>query len=118
MTDIYLDKTNHDIVLDGRDLRLTTSDEDVVQRLTVRLQFLLDEWFLNTSRGIQFTQTIIEAAKGDLKFLHSLYRKEISNTEGVESIDTLELNIDGDERILSIVLKVNQTTDVSLEVNI
>ena len=87
MTDLYLDKTNHDLVLDGRDLRLTTEDEDVAQRLTIRLQFLLDEWFLDTSQGLPVTQLFIEAGKDDLSTIYSIIRTEVINIEVVPGAD-------------------------------
>lgn len=117
MTDIYLDPITHDLVLDGRDLRLTaTTNEDVVQRLKIKLQFLLDEWFLDTSIGIPYTQTIFDSSYNDLDSIYALLRTEIINTEGVEVINEMQIDLDRDERILNISLKVNQT--IELEVTI
>jgi len=115
MPDIYLN-TNHDIVLDGRDLKITTEDEDLVQRLKIKLQFLLDEWFLDTSKGLPYTQLIFEEGINDLSRLQSIYRTEILNTEGVDKINSLDLSIDRDERTLTITLQVNQTVSVEVTV--
>jgi len=115
MTDIYLN-TNHDVVLDGRDLRLTTEDEDLVQRLTIKLQFLLNEWFLDTSKGLPYTQLIFEEGVNNLERLQSIFRTEIINTEGVEKINSLDLSIDRDEKTLTIKLQVNQTVNVEVTI--
>lgn len=116
MTDLYLDKTYHDITLDGRDLRLSVEGEDVAQRLTIALQFLSEEWFLDTTRGVPFTQTIIEAGSGDVETLSAIYRSHINRVEGVVKINALELSFGGDNRILTIALTVNDSVDVEVAI--
>ena len=116
MTDIYLNQ-NHDLELLNGDLRITASDyEDIKQRLSIALQFFLGEWFLDTTKGVPYTQTIYEAGFNDLPTLYSIFRTEIQNTEGVDTIESLELDLDGDERILTVRTTVNGivTTEVSL----
>ena len=115
MTDIYLD-SNHDIALNGDDLRLTAEDEDLKQRLTVYLQFLLGEWFLDTTQGIPYRQVVFESTANDLWDISTLMRSEIKGIEGVETIDSLDIELERDERILTITLQVN--SDVTVEVTI
>ena len=116
MTDLFLNKTTHDIELDGRDLKFTESDDIVAQRLTIALQFLLNEWFLDTTRGIPFTQTIIESGSGDLETLTIIFRKHINRVEGVTKINEINLTKPGEDRILSVSIRVNDviTTEVTI----
>ena len=116
MTDIYLNKTTHDLELDGRDLRVTTNDELLAQRLTIALQFLQEEWFLDTTKGIPFTQTIIEAGKGDIETLTAIYRTAIKRVEGVEIINELILTPAGESRSLSVSLKVNNNIEIEVTI--
>lgn len=111
--DIYLDD-DHDITLLNRDLRMTTSDEDVRQRLDINLQFLFEEWFLDTSVGIPYTQVIFESNFNDINALQTSFRNLIKDIEGVVTIDQLDLVLNRDERTLTITLKVNG--NVELEV--
>lgn len=115
MTDIYLD-SQHDIILQDRDLRLTAEAEDVAQRLTIALQFLSEEWFLDTTKGVPFTQTIIEAGANDIETLSAIFRSNINRVEGVTKINALELSFAGDDRILTIALTVNDSVSVEVAI--
>lgn len=111
--DIFFD-ANHDMTLKNRDIRFTDPIEDLVQRLTIHLQFLLGEWFLDTSEGIPYAQTIFESSASDLKGIYVLFRVQIKNIEGVEKIDELEIDLNRDSRKLTINLKVNGSTEVEV----
>lgn len=115
-TDLFLNKTTHDIELDGRDLKITETDDVVAQRLTIALQFLLNEWFLDTTKGIPFTQTITEAGSGDLETLTIIFRNQINKVEGVIKINEINLTKPGEDRILSVAIRVNDT--ITTEVTI
>ena len=113
--DIYID-SNNDITLDGRDLRLTTSDEDLVQKLRIHLQFFLGEWFLDTSKGIPYTQAIFETGHIDINKLNSYMRSRIKEIDGVEIINSFEVDFDRDERIFSITTKINNTEFITVTI--
>lgn len=116
MSDLYLSPLTHDLVLDGTDLRLTEDDEILIQRLKIRLQFLLGEWFLDTTQGIPYTQTIFENGANNLDVLYFIFRTEILAVEGVETLDTLTItpNDDRDIRETSITVVVNQNIEVEV----
>ena len=100
MMDIYLDE-NHDFILGGRDLRMTTPEEDVVQRLSIRLQFLLGEWFLDNTKGLPYTQKFFQVGTS-LEKIYDLIRNEIIATDGVNEFVSLSLTPDSDNRTLRI----------------
>ena len=81
---------NHDIHLDGTDLAFAEENDIVKQRLTIRLQFLLEEWFLDNRAGLPYTQFIFKQGSS-IEDIYSLLRNKINNTEGVENIVSLEL---------------------------
>lgn len=116
MSDLYLDEVTHDLVLDGTDLRVTDEDEILVQRLSIRLQFLLGEWFLNTNLGIPYAQTIFENGLQDVDVLYFIFSTEIRATEGVETLDALSITPDGDRdtRVVNVALTVNQFVEVEV----
>lgn len=106
--DMFLDE-NNDLTLDGANLKMATEDNIVKQRLTTRLQFLLEEWFLNTLKGIPYTQVIF-TKESSLDDIYNLFRKHILETNGVADIVTLDLTPSSDDRGLRIDFSVNKGT--------
>ena len=104
--DLFLDE-NNDLTLDGANLKLATEDNIVKQRLTTRLQFLFEEWFLNTLRGVPYTQFIF-TKESSLDEIYGIFRKHILETSGVEDIVTLELTPSSDDRGLRVDFSVNK----------
>jgi len=103
--DIGFDAT-HDMYLSGSDIAFAEEADIVKQRLTIRLQFLLEEWFLNNKAGLPFTQFIFEQGSS-IEDVYELFRKEIKDTEGVENITELNLTPDPSEKGLRIDFSVN-----------
>ena len=99
--------SEHDLSLENRDLAFVDDENDaIVQRLKIRLQFLYDEWFLDRTVGIPYTQYIFEAGK-DMRDIHEIFSEEIKNTEGVKKIDTLDFDYDASKRALTVNFSVN-----------
>lgn len=112
MTDFYFDN-NYDMSLEDADIRFTNDDNKVVQRLTSRLQFIVDEWFLDTTAGLPYPQIIFEA-KTSIEDVYNLLRDKIANTDGVDKINSLILTPNTDERSLLVSLSVNQDTTLEI----
>lgn len=117
--DIYLND-NHDFALDGQDLRITTTQEDVKQRLAIRLQFLLEEWFLDNTKGLPYVQEFFKG-QSDINNIYEKIRLEIINTVGVISLDELKLTPDDSNKSLRVDFTVRDqfsSTPASIEVSI
>lgn len=104
--DIELDEDNDMFLRDG-DIAMVDEDDALKQRLLIHLQFLLGEWFLDIREGIPYVQTIFAQAT-DIDDIYLIFRDEIKNIEGVESITSLVLTPDTDERSLRVEFSVNQ----------
>ena len=119
MTTIYdIDfDSSHDMHLDGQDIAFTEYDYIVRQRLAIRLQFFLEEWFLDVTQGLPYTQTIFEA-QTSLEDTYIIIRDEIINTPGVETLNELELTPTPDEKLLSVTFNVNNGVSDTVEVSI
>jgi len=115
-TDISFD-LDHDMHLAGADIAFTDEDNNLIQRLKIRLQFLLGEWFLDNTVGIPYTQEIFKA-KMNLQDIYTIFRDEIKNTEGVEKIEELEVTSDPGARGLKVNFSVNGGQTGSVEVQI
>lgn len=103
--DIKFD-SDHDMHLAGSDIAFAEEADIVKQRLTIRLQFLLGEWFLDNRAGLPFTQFIFEQGSS-IDDIYELFRKEIKDTDGVEDITELDLTPDPSEKGLRIDFSVN-----------
>lgn len=104
MLDIFFDDT-HDLTLDGQDLKFADQANIVKQRLTIRLQFLLAEWFLDNAVGVPYTQTIFKAGT-PLPDVYTIIRRIIIDTEDVNNLKTLDLTPDADARSLRVDFEV------------
>jgi len=87
--DLALDD-DHDLFVTNQDLTLTTTDNEVIQDLLIRLQFILNEWFLDNTAGIPYPQTIFEKGT-NLAVVYSIFRNEIKNTDNVKKLNILSL---------------------------
>ena len=109
---------DHDMFLDGSDIAFAEESDIIKQRLTIRLQFLLEEWFLDNRAGLPFTQFIFEQGS-TIEDIYELFRKEINDTEGVEDITELNLIPDPSEKGLRVDFSVNSgVSNGSVEVTI
>ncbi len=104
--DVAFDEENHDLYLSGQDLAFAEESNITKQRLTIRLQFLLEEWFLDNRAGLPYTQFILEQGSS-IEDIYELFRTEIKDTEGVENITQLDLTPTPDEKGLRVDFSVN-----------
>lgn len=113
--DIKFDEQDHDMSLDGADIAFSDEDDAVRNRLAIRLQFLLNEWFLDNRVGLPYTQRIFEQGTS-IEDVYQLFRNEINNTPGVDSIQTLELIPTPDSKLLTVNFTVNNGVSSTVEV--
>ena len=111
--DIYMDPTTYDVALDGKDLRMTTPDEDVASRIKAFLQLNVGGWFLNTARGLPFTDSMIEP-NVDVDKVGMMLRSALKALDGVEEVNEINLDIDTRTAVLSGSIVVNQNIIVEV----
>jgi hypothetical protein len=85
MTDIKLTE-DHDIeVIDGKLSLVASKDELIVQLVKVALGTYQGEWYLDSSIGVPYYQSILK--KGvDKVLVDSIFRRVITETTGVDRI--------------------------------
>ena len=83
-------------------LQIVTGTEEIAQKLFVRLQFFLGEWFLDRRQGIPyFTKILIKSP--DLVVIQGIFREAILTTPGVESlVGVIETELDFITRKLTV----------------
>lgn len=115
--DIHFDDT-HDMNLAGPDINFAEEIDIVKQRLAIRLQFLLEEWFLDNTAGLPYTQFILEQGSS-IEAVYEYFRKEIKDTEGVKNITELNLIFDPVNKGLRVDFSVNDNNSTgTVEVTI
>ena len=73
---------------------------EVVQRVKMRLKWLLGEWFLDTTKGLPWFQQIAGGKNTNNAVM--LIRDQITSTSGVDSINKINVIYDAQKRSLSI----------------
>lgn len=103
MEDLLLDSSGDITITDG-DLALSTGLDSVRQRIRMRLRMFKGEVFIDTALGTpHFDSTF--ARRPDMDLIKSVYRKVISESEGVLALQSL-----------TVTLLANRTLDVKAEV--
>lgn len=101
---LYLDPVTHDLALDASgNLRLARGREAVAQHAEQRLQFYLNEWFLDTGAGLPWLPgNSLGFAIFDRPFnqgaADALVKAEILGTPGMLSLTGFESRVDSASR--------------------
>lgn len=109
MTDLALDQSG-DLVVDP-DFALVTGRDSVVQRIRLRLYLVRGSWYLDTSEGVPWFQTIMVKAP-DVPAIDALLRAEIASVPGVDSLVSFESSFDNEVRTYTATFRVEVAGDV------
>lgn len=102
--DLYIDPATDDIAHRNGLIRYTTSGNETAQRVITRIRRLKGEWFINTEVGMPYIQDIL--GKRDINYFKLLLRKEILNTDGVQSINNFRLSFNSKTGLISVYVEI------------
>lgn len=108
MFDFALDD-NWDLLFMENDMRFVHGINYVGQKVKIRLQWFLGEWFLNEDIGLPYFQEILIKNPNRLSIVNMI-KRVIMDTEGIESIESFSADfIEGERRKFKIetVMKTN-----------
>lgn len=100
MVDIKLDPVTHDLDLSSGGLGLITGDEAVKQKLSIRLRFVLGEWFLDQRIGVPYFESVF-VKNPDEGRIRDIFRQTVLTTPGVSDLRELLVTL-GSDRILRV----------------
>lgn len=103
--DLLLDDTG-DLALSGGDLVLVSDLAAIEQEISIRLQFLRGEWFLDTTAGLPYFQNILVKSP-NLAAIKTLFTNEILSSAGVKALLSLVLDFDRKARVLTVTFSVS-----------
>lgn len=117
MSDLYLDEVTGDIALVGNSPVLIKDQLSLVrQRVQIRLDTFLGEWFYNSEVGVPYFEEIL-TQRYQKSLVDSIIRSEVLDTEGVIEITSFESTLNKADRKLDFYMEVT-TTDGSVTIQI
>lgn len=93
--------SNNDFYFDNKKLAIITgnnTDEEILQRIKMRLRFFKDEWFLNFEHGLPYFQDILGTKNLDFNIVESILREQILSVQGVKEIVESSIDYDTNKR--------------------
>lgn len=112
MSDIGLTQDGDLLFVNGS-LVLVTGGDAIIQNLTIRLQFFLGEWFLDTRLGMPYFQDVL-VKNPNLVLVRGIFRVAITSTPGVKSLEEFEFAFDSPTRKLRLDFIVRRTDNDQL----
>lgn len=86
--------SNNDLIIEGGQLKLVEEGAEVAQHVRTRLQFYLEEWFLDLKAGTPYFQQIF-TKPANLANIESIFKTRILNTPGVERLLEFSMDYEG-----------------------
>lgn len=102
--DVLIDPATNDISYRNGLIRYAVSGNETAQRVITRIRRLKGEWFIDTAAGMPYIQDIL--GKRDINYFKLLIRKEILNTDGVQSINNFRLSFNSKTGHISVYVEI------------
>lgn len=100
-----------DLRVSGRALaKLPTFGDAVAQQVRVHLKTLLGEWFLDTTVGVPWLQSILRKGVSEAS-IRAILRRKILEVDGVSRVLSLDVSIDRTTRLCTVDDLVILTTE-------
>jgi len=100
-----------------KDLQLVTGNQELVQRLQIRLKSIKNDWFLDLDDGIDYFGEALKK-NPNLVILSAIFKSEILDTKGVLAITYFNYDYDIKERVNKVIFKVKSIYGESNEIDI
>lgn len=91
MIDIAVDQKTNDLIFREFDFYLIDGVDQIIQNLSIRLKFILGEWFLDITQGIPYFESFFIKAPNLIQ-IESILKDEIVTTRGIAELLTFEAN--------------------------
>lgn len=105
MTDIKQDPDGDIAIENGSPVIIDGGGDEVVQILRQRLRTGLGEWFLDTTIGVPYLQSIFKKNPSPVA-IETAFKNEILNTPGVLELSEFELDVDASTRTMTLTFRV------------
>lgn len=106
MKDIALDPLTHDLAFIDQSVAFVENVDFVIQKLKIKLQFFLGEWFLDTAVGVPFYSDIL-IKNPNFPDIENILKATILEVDGVNEILEFKSEFSRSIRKLDVTFKVN-----------
>ena len=115
MSDFKLN-SNNDIAIENFNFVIITEEENIAQRVLINLRVFLGEWFLDTTRGVPYYQSIL-IKNPDSSLVEAELRAVILSTNGIAKLKSFSMEFNAALRKLSVnfVAQTDEGLEIALE---
>tara|TARA_R110000744_G_scaffold20470_1_gene53727 strand:- start:2604 stop:2969 length:366 start_codon:yes stop_codon:yes gene_type:complete len=89
--------SNNDLLIKAGNFQIVEDGEEVVQHVRTRLQFYLEEWFLDLKSGTPYFQQIFTKPI-NLANIESIFKSKILNTPEVDRLIEFSMSYEGESK--------------------
>lgn len=111
-----MDILQNDIAVSGGDMSVAQNSDAIQQDLQQALQLWFGEWFLDTTKGLPFKQSIL-VKNPNLDDVQALIMNAALAVPGVAQLTGFSFNYDSTGRALSVFIEVEDTNGQTLTVS-
>lgn len=86
--------SNNDLIISAGRFQVVEDGAEVIQHVRTRLQFYMEEWFLDLKAGTPYFQQIF-TKPANLANIESIFKTRILNTAGVEILTNFAMDYEG-----------------------
>lgn len=115
MSDIKLSTLTNDLEVTNGDLDIILMDGAIRQSLLQRLRLFLGEWFLDTSHGVPYFQSIL-VKNPNLDLIQATIKNVVLSTPGITELLTFEFDYNNATRVLSVSFDARSTNGTVIQV--
>ena len=108
--DLYFDNSGRLVTISG-----AGTDEEILQRVKIKLRFFKNGWFLDTNHGIAYFDEIIGEKTIDINAVESIFRKAILEVEGISNILESSIDYSAADRELDFFFKATTINNTTIE---
>lgn len=108
--DLAVDSVTGDLAFDGVELAFVEGKDAVAQEIQTRLRWWRGEWFLDTSRGTPYLESILVKGATEAT-VRAILLREILSVPGVLRVPSLVVSIDRAARYATVTAAEIETTE-------
>jgi hypothetical protein len=113
MIDIALDQITNDLIINNMDFVLYDDTKQIMQHLSIRLKFILGEWFLDIFAGVPYFEYFFIKNPNQIQ-IESILKEEIVTTRGIVQLLSWEADLDKKNRLYKVKFSARSITNETL----
>lgn len=117
MTDLALDPISRDLILKAGSPVAHAGPAEVAQSVGIRLRAFLGDWFLDTTHGVPYRESILGKVPRP-EIVEALLRAQILDVRGIVGIEAFDLTIDKPTRRADVRFTARTTAGIAVTVRV